>query len=497
MTVSPDYDDADDYDDDQMPSMPPIGSPPPHSPSRTPLIVALFLVAILAGSALFASGFTLGLQQSLAPGTGGSAQGLFDPFWEAYDKIRADFVGGYDPKQLVEGAIKGMFGALDDPYSSYMTPQEYHDSMAQVSGEFEGIGATMAAQDDAEQTCTPLSASCHLVVVSVIPGSPADTAGLRADDQLTAVDGVAVAGSTVDDTVQRVRGPRGTQVALSLLRSGTPLELRLTRDVIQTSSVSEQLLADGSVGYLHIDGFSGSAAQDFQTDLQNQLDQGVRKFVIDLRDDPGGFVDAALSIASQFVASGPIYWEEHSDGVKVPVMAEPDGIAVDPGIEVVVLVNSGSASASEILTGALQDTGRATIVGETTYGKGTIQQWHQLSGDSGGFRLSIAKWLTPKQTWIHGTGITPNVVVPFPDDTPKGQDPQLDRALKILAAGPAASMAPVGSPSVSPGESPDATSVVPDATSVVPDPTVVPSPVSMRLPRVATVGLVTGVRVHD
>ncbi len=236
-------------------------------------------------------------------------------------------------------------------------------------------------------------------------------------------------GATVDDTVKRVRGPRGTTVDLSLLRAGAPLALTLTRDVIQTSSVSEQLLADGTVGYLHIDGFSGTAAQDFQTDLQAQLDQGVRKLVIDLRDDPGGFVDAALSIASQFIGSGPIYWEEHADGVKVPVMAEPNGIAVDPGIEVVVLVNSGSASASEILTGALQDTGRATVVGETTYGKGTIQQWHQLSGDSGGFRLSIAKWLTPKQTWVHGTGITPNVVVPFPDDTPKGQDPQLDAAL--------------------------------------------------------------------
>ncbi len=145
--------------------------------------------------------------------------------------------------------------------------------------------------------------------------------------------------------------------------------------------------------------------------------------MLDLRDDPGGFVDAALSIASQFVASGPIYWEEHADGVKVPVEAEPDGIAIDPGIEVVVLVNGGSASASEILAGALQDTGRATLVGETTYGKGTIQQWHLLSGDSGGFRLSIAKWLTPDQTWIHGTGITPNVVVPFPDDTPAGPGP--------------------------------------------------------------------------
>ena len=485
MSYSSGYDDPDDAD--HLPSMPPIGSPPTRPPSRAPLVVALFLVAVLAGSALFAAGFTLGIQQSLAPGTGGNAQSLFDPFWEAYDKIRADYVGGYDPKQLVEGAIKGMFGALDDPYSSYMTPKEYQDSMAQVSGEFEGIGATMAAEDDGDQTCAPLSQTCHLVVKSVIPGSPADTSGLLEDDQLTAVDGVTVAGSTVDDTVLRVRGPRGTTVVLSLLRAGKPLELTVTRDVIQSSSVSEQLLADGTVGYLRIDGFSGSAAQDFQAGLQAQLDQGVRKFVLDLRDDPGGFVDAALSIASQFVASGPIYWEEHADGVKEPVMAEPNGIAVDPGIQVAVLVNGGSASASEILAGALQDTGRATLVGETTYGKGTIQQWHQLSGDSGGFRLSIAKWLTPNQTWIHGTGITPKVVVPFPDDTPRGQDPQLDKALQILTAGPAASTTPARSPGASPRVSP----------TDVPGSSAAPSPVSIQVPYVVTVGLVPGVRADD
>jgi carboxyl-terminal processing protease len=494
VSYLPEHDDEDDFD--QLPSMQPIGASPQRPPSRTPLVVALFLVAVLAGSALFAAGFTLGIQQSLAPGTGGSAQGLFDPFWEAYDKIRADYVGGYDPKQLVEGAIKGMFGALDDPYSSYMTDKEYKASMAQVSGEFEGIGATMGAQDDAEQNCAPLSATCHLMVKSVIPGSPADTSGLLPDDQLTAVDGVPVEGSTVDDTVLRVRGPRGTTVALSLLRAGKPLELSVTRDVIQSSSVSEQLLADGTVGYLRIDGFSASAAQDFQAGLQAQLDQGVRKFALDLRDDPGGFVDAALSIASQFVASGPIYWEEHADGVKVPVMAEPDGIATDPGIELVVLVNSGSASASEILAGALQDTGRGALVGETTYGKGTIQQWHQLSGDSGGFRLSIAKWLTPNQTWIHGTGITPNVVVPFPDDTPQGQDPQLDKALQILAAGPTGSTAPAASSLASPTVSPVVAPTEAPASPIVPGPSIAPSPVSMRGPLFATIGLIPGIRAH-
>jgi carboxyl-terminal processing protease len=439
----------------------PTGGQPPLSPvtpsapaSRTPLIAALLLVAVLAGSALFASGFTLGIQQSLAPGTSAGEQQMFDPFWEAYRKIRAEYVGGYDPKLLVEGAIKGMFGALDDPYSSYMTSQEYRDSLSGISGEFEGIGASMSALDDAGQTCAQIGPACHLVVVSVVEDSPAQAGGVLKDDELTAVDGVSVEGSTVNDIVGRVRGPRGTDVRLSLLREDVPVELTITRDVITTSSVTNELLADGTVGYLRIDGFSGNAAEDFRTGLQDYLDQGVRRFVLDLRDDPGGFVDAALTIASQFIDSGPIYWEEYADGRKEPVPAEPDGIAVDAGVSVAVLVNGGSASASEILAGALQDTGRATLVGESTYGKGTIQQWHLLSGESGGFRLSIAKWLTPNQTWVHGTGIAPDVVVPFPDGTPVGEDPQLDQALEILAASPGPSLAPAGSPSTAPSGSP-------------------------------------------
>ncbi len=466
-----------------LPAMPAVASAPAAPPSRTPLIAALVLVAVLAGSALFASGFTLGLQQSLAPGTSAGEQELFDPFWEAYRKITTEYVGSYDPKQLVEGAIKGMFGALGDPYSSYMTQEEYSNSLSQVSGAFEGIGATMAAEDDSGTTCTPLSVTCRLLVVSVIPGSPAAAAGVMAADRLTAVDGVPVAGLTTDETVQKVRGPRGTSVALSLVRDGHPLELSITRDVVQTSAVTNRLLADDTVGYLRIDGFSGSAAGDFRTALQGQLDQGVRMFVLDLRDDPGGFVDAALSIASQFVASGPIYWEEHADGEKEPVLAQPDGIATDPAIRLVVLVNGGSASASEILAGALQDTGRATLVGETTYGKGTIQQWHLLSGQTGGFRLSIAKWLTPDQTWIHGTGITPNVVVPIPDGTPSGDDPQLDAALSILASGPAGSAVPAGPRASGQSTGP------PSPTPAPPSPSAIPSPVSLRPSWTITVGM--------
>jgi carboxyl-terminal processing protease len=169
----------------------------------------------------------------------------------------------------------------------------------------------------------------------------------------------------------------------------------------------------------------------------------VRKVVLDLRRDPGGFVDAARTIASQFVGSGPIYWEEFANGTRRPTEAEPGGIAVDPSIQLVLLVDGGTASASEIVAGALKDTGRAQLIGEKTFGKGTIQQWQEL-GDYGGFRLSTAKWLTPNQTWIHGTGIQPDIVVAATPDAPADQDAGLDKALEVLGGSGTGAAEPEG-----------------------------------------------------
>ncbi len=420
---------------DGWPPPAPFGGPVPQAPppaSRTSVVVALFLVAVLAGSALFAAGFTLGLQQSLTPGTGESEQELFAPFWEAYRKVTSEYVGAYEPRDLVEGAIQGMFGALDDPYSSYMTSEEYRRSLEGIEGSFEGIGATMSASMSDGSGCTTFGDGCELVVEAVLPGSPAEKGGLLVGDRLSAVDGRAVTGSTLDDVVDWVRGPSGTQVRLSLLRDGAPTELTLTREVIAQSAIEASVLADGRVGLIDVAGFSSGAAADLRAALEAQLAAGVQGFILDLRDDPGGFVDAALDIASQFVGSGPIYWDQYADGRTIPHEALGGGVATDPAIPLVVLVNGGTASASEIVAGALRDTGRATLVGETTFGKGTVQQWHLLSGEAGGFRLSVAKWLTPDQTWIHGMGIVPDVVVePGAAGEP---DPQLAKALAIVVA---------------------------------------------------------------
>jgi carboxyl-terminal processing protease len=426
-------------------------TPPPAAPrgSRASLYVAAFVVMVISAGALFLSGYTLGTQHALTPGTTVDNQQLFGPYWEAYNKIVNSYVGKFEPKALVEGSIKGMFAALNDPFSSYMTSDEYKASLSGISGQFEGIGAEMAAVNATGQTCTPLGAACTLTVVRVIRNSPAQRAGLFAADSVTAIDGASVSGLALNDAVGKIRGKRNTDVKLSLQRGSSAVELTITRDVVETEEVTTASLAGGSVVQLKVAGFSSSAAADFKKLLTQYVDAGVKRFVLDLRDDPGGFVGAALSIADEFIASGPIYWDEDALGRDTLHGATGGGVATDGSIGLVVLVNGGTASASEIVTGALRDTGRATIVGTKTYGKGTIQQWILLSNDSGGFRLSTAKWLTPNKTWIHGVGITPDVVVEKPDGLAAGQDPQLDQALSVLAAMPSSDGSAAG-----PGSSP-------------------------------------------
>jgi len=413
----------------------PLGTPPaPTSDrTRTPIYVALFVVAALAGAALFSSGFTLGAQQAVTPGTSAANQQLFTPYWEAFNKVSHEYVGDVDERKLVEGSIRGLFDAIEDPYSGYMTSEEYRLSLSGLSGQFQGIGAEMSSQDEDGAACAPVSETCRLVVVRVIRGSPALEAGLRAQDIVVSVDEESVIDSTLEETVAKVRGEKGTTVTLGLERDGRLLDLTIVRDTIDIEAVRSEILADGQVGYLKIDGFSSNAADDLAEQLRELVEvQDIDSLILDLRDDPGGFVNVAQTVASQFIAEGPIYWEETAGGDQKAFEATPDGIATDPAIRLVLLVNGGSASASEIVAGALQDTGRATLVGETTFGKGTIQQWIELSGDNGGFRLSVAKWLTPDKTWVHEAGITPDIVVPRPEDTPEGEDPQLDRAIDLL-----------------------------------------------------------------
>jgi carboxyl-terminal processing protease len=425
------------------------------APSRRRAIgslqVAVAFVALLAGAALFLSGLSLGARLATTPGTPAGEAQLFAPFWDVYDSITKSYVGEVDRQKLVQGAIDGMIGSLDDPYSSYMSPEELQKAREAIGGEFSGVGAEVTTRptDASTQTCDTIGPACQLVVVAPIDGSPALRAGIKAGDVISAVDGRTVDGATLDEAIARIRGPKGSTVVLTVVRNGgAPMDVPIVRDAIVTRQVDTRDLAGGAVTYIRLAGFSDNAAGQFTAAVRAAREKGVTKFVVDMRDNPGGLVTAARSVASQFVGDGPIFWEEAADGTQVATNAEPGGAATGADVRVAVLVNGGSASASEIVAGALQDTKRGTLVGEKTFGKGTIQQWVDLSAESGGFRLTIAKWLTPAKRWIHKQGLQPDVLVPAQDagsaaSTPTG-DPYIDAALHALDAPSAGAGAPAG-----------------------------------------------------
>jgi carboxyl-terminal processing protease len=413
------------------------------------------LLLLLSGALIFAAGLTLG---NAGAGRDADEQLAIEAFVEAYRDINEEYVGTSEPSELLEGAIRGMFETLDDPYSGYLGPDEFESTLADISGEFEGIGARMSIEDAAGQGCPVIEDGCDLRVIEVLPEAPALSAGLLAGDVVTAVDGKPLAGQGLEEAVALIRGPRDSEVRLTVDRAGERLELAVMRGLVVSQDVRSAVLDDGRVGYLRIDSFSSNVADGFEAALRELLEEGVEGLVLDVRDDPGGFVDAAVAITSQFVADGPVFWEEDADGTQRFVEVSGTGLAVDPGLELVVLVNGGTASASEILAGALQDAGRASLVGEQTFGKGTVQEWTQLPGQNGGFRLSIAKWLTRDKTWVHDVGLAPDVEVadsgtrfwPRLDDevdaAEAAADAQLQRAISLLRAGASSTPADQRSP---------------------------------------------------
>ena len=363
-------------------------------------------------------------------------------------------------------------------------PEDFQGTINDISGTFEGIGAEIGAVDAAGNAadCATFGPDCHLVIIAPIAGSPAESAGLKPGDVVTSLDGDTLDGLTPDEARDRVRGKAGTEVKLHVQRfeapipaptaapgsgaspdaspggssggspaatpPGTPtptpkprklleeFDVTIVRAKIQRREVTSRVLADGAVGYVSLAGFSGEGSKQLEAAIKDLLDKDIKKVVFDLRGDPGGFVTDALHVASEFLADGIVYWNEDANGVQTQIDAEPGGLATDPSIQLVV-VDRGSASASELVAGALQDRGRATLVGETTFGKGTVQQWLDL-GTVGGVKLTVAKWLTPDKRWIHRVGLTPDVAVTVPADVAPGDDPVLDRALQVLGESAAA-----------------------------------------------------------
>lgn len=444
----------------------PSDAPRPERRRGWAFAASLVLVAVMGGGALFMSGYSIGRDAGRVGSGSVDEATAFAPFWNVYDAVTKRFpLGGVDQTKLVEGAIRGMVDALGDPYSTYLSPEDFQGTLNDISGTFEGIGAEIGSVDDNGKAsdCSTFGPDCQMVVIAPIAGSPAEAAGLQPGDVVTQIDGASLDGLTADQARDKVRGKAGTEVTLHIERyalpgsSATPgptsgpgasplpgaspaprqlldsFDVKITRAKVQRREVTSRVLANGTVGYVSLAGFSGTGAAEVKKALQGFVDQKIKKVVFDLRGNPGGFVTDALDVASQFIADGPVYWTEDAQGVDTETDAKGGGIATDTSIQVVVLIDKGSASASEIVAGALQDRGRAKLIGETSFGKGTVQEWIDL-GAIGGVKLTVNKWLTPDKHWIHHVGLTPDVPVTVPADNPPGEDPVLDKALEVLGA---------------------------------------------------------------
>lgn len=410
------------------------------------IILGLFVGVILLGGA-FAGGVLVGhlvpssnqlpLFSDLIPSspsttpeeqaaTPDELKSLFAPFWEAWNVVHKQFVNQpVDDVELMRGAIRGMMEALGDKQTFYMDPIVYETETSSLQGAYEGIGAYVDTDGE------------YLTIISPIAGSPAEAAGLRPGDKVIAIDGEDMTGVAPEQARLKVLGPAGTTVALKISREGEPqpLEFTITRAQISIKSAEGKML-DNGIAYIDINTFGDNTTAELRSTLDTLLKENPKGIIIDLRNNPGGYLHTSVEVASEFIAKGVVLYEQYGDGRRDVYDANGKGQATD--LPIVVLVNEGSASASEILAGALQDYGRAKLVGVQSYGKGSVQNWVPLSNNQGAARVTIAKWLTPKERAIDGIGLTPDVIVECKDCTlinnNNENDPQLQAGIETLLA---------------------------------------------------------------
>ena len=382
--------------------------------SRTTLVVLVGLGAC-AATAVMARDMVISPTGGMA--ISDSPKEVMDQAWQIVFRDYLDTSGKYNtdkwrqlrrdllaksygsPKDAYE-AIRGMLGSLDDPYTRFLDPREFKEMQIDTSGELSGVGIQLSVDKETKE----------LVVVSPIEGSPASRAGVQPRDVIVAIDGKSTKGMTTEDAVKLIRGKAGTSVNLSLRRKGQVLELPLTRELIELHAVNSQVntTPDGvKVGYIRLKQFNANASKDMRLALQDLEGKGVQGYVLDLRSNPGGLLMASIEIARQWLNEGVIVSTKTRDGIQDVKRATGRALTTKP---LVVLVNEGSASASEILSGALKDNKRALLVGQKTFGKGLVQSVRGLS-DGSGMTVTIAKYLTPSNRDIHKHGIDPDISV--------------------------------------------------------------------------------------
>lgn len=371
-------------------------------------IIAVLLIAIISSIS------TLGL---IYYALGFNEQGFSNlmRFITAYRFIETKYVNDTDDVKLIDGAIDGMVKSLDDPHSNYLSPKMYKTLMEQTEGSFAGIGVVMGMDNEQK-----------IHIVGIMENSPGQKAGLQEGDEILAVDGVPVTQIAFDEVAAHVRGQAGTDVVLTIMRDNANQDITITRDNIKLKTVGHKML-DNNIGYIQIVSFSEDTANEFNEAYNDLKNQGMKALVLDLRNNPGGLLTTCVEIAKKLVPKGEIVSIVDKQGNKETYSSSLEA----PEYPLVVLINKNSASASEILSGAIQDTKTGTIIGNTSYGKGSVQTILPMFEDDA-VKLTIAKYYTPSGRSIDGTGITPDIEINLDENATS--DTQLDKALEVLKA---------------------------------------------------------------
>lgn len=371
-------------------------------------IIAVLLIAIISSIS------TLGL---IYYALGFNEQGFSNlmRFITAYRFIETKYVNDTDDVKLIDGAIDGMVKSLNDPHSNYLSPKMYKTLMEQTEGSFAGIGVVMGMDNEQK-----------IHIVGIMENSPGQKAGLQEGDEILAVDGVPVTQMAFDEVAAHVRGQAGTDVVLTIMRDNANQDITITRDNIKLKTVGHKML-DNNIGYIQIVSFSEDTANEFNEAYNDLKNQGMKALVLDLRNNPGGLLTTCVEIAKKLVPKGEIVSIVDKQGNKETYSSSLEV----PEYPLVVLINKNSASASEILSGAIQDTKAGTIIGNTSYGKGSVQTILPMFEDDA-VKLTIAKYYTPSGRSIDGTGITPDIEINLYENATS--DTQLNKALEVLKA---------------------------------------------------------------
>lgn len=347
----------------------------------------------------------------------------FSLFWETYHKLQEKFVEKerIETSKILYGAISGMVKSLEDPYTIFLPPEETKRFEEDVKGVFEGVGIEIGIKKG------------QLQVISPLEGTPAQRAGLRPGDKIIKINDTVTQDLTVDEAVNLIRGPKGTEVVLTIFREewGKSKEIKLIREVIQIPSLKWEL-KEGDIAYIKLYHFSENAGVDFKEAAVKILQSPAKKIILDLRNNPGGYLEIAQDIAGWFLERGEIVVIEDFGGKREQKIYRSAGPGRFLEYPMVILVNQGSASGAEILAGALRDNRGIPLVGEKSFGKGSVQELEKLSGGSS-LKITVAKWLTPKGELITDKGLEPDIKVEVTDeDYEKERDPQLDKAIEAI-----------------------------------------------------------------